>query len=88
MSNAITSSPVQPNVQVAPAPSAQKTDQVKTQAMPPRGQDTVQISQASQQALAAMKEATESASQTAQEASHGDRQAQRLLAKEAADKKL
>jgi hypothetical protein len=35
-----------------------------------------------------MKEATETPSQTAQEAGHGDRQAQRLLATEAAEKKL
>jgi hypothetical protein len=36
--------------------------------------------------LAAMQEATETPAQTAQEASHGDVQAQQLLAKEAAAK--
>ena len=91
MTNAITSAPVQANVQVArvqsaqSAPSAPKTDQAKTQATAPRGQDTVQISSA---ALQAMKEATENSSQTAQEAAHGDRQAQRLLAREAAEKTI
>lgn len=94
MTNAITSTPVQANVQVAraqstqPAPSAPKANQTRTQAPAPRGQDTVQISQAAQQALQSMKEATETSTQTAREAAHGDRQAQRLLAKEAAQKQL
>ncbi|MGD0282978.1 MAG: hypothetical protein ABSB95_11520 [Dissulfurispiraceae bacterium] len=43
--------------------------------------DTVQVSSAAQ---AALQEATETAAQTAKEASAGDHQAQRLLAKEAA----
>lgn len=43
--------------------------------------DTVQISSAAQ---AALKEAMETSTQIAQEASKGDHQAQRLLAKEAA----
>lgn len=45
--------------------------------------DTVQISSS---ANALMQEAQETAAQTAQEAGKGDRQAQRLLAKEAAAK--
>jgi len=44
---------------------------------------TVSISNAARAALA---EATETSVQTAQEAGHGDRQAQRLLAKEQAAK--
>jgi hypothetical protein len=46
--------------------------------------DTVQISNAGR---AAAQEATETPSQTAQEARSGDQQAQRLLAKEAAQQK-
>jgi len=47
--------------------------------------DTVQISSAGQ---AAFQEATETAAQTAQEAGKGDRQAQKLLAKEQAAKEV
>jgi hypothetical protein len=46
--------------------------------------DTVQISSAAQ---AALKEVTETPAQTAQEARNGDRQALRLLAREAAAEK-
>ena len=46
--------------------------------------DTVQISSATQ----ALQEAIEPRAQTAKEAGHGDRQAQRLLAKEAAAAKI
>ena len=49
----------------------------------PSTSDTVQLSSA---ARAAVQEATETPPQTANEARHGDRQAQRLLAKEAAAK--
>jgi hypothetical protein len=45
--------------------------------------DTVQLSSIAQVAL---KEATETPAQTAKEANGGDRQAQRLLAKQAAEK--
>jgi hypothetical protein len=45
--------------------------------------DTVQLSSIAQ---AALKEATETPAQTAKEANGGDRQAQRLLAKQAAEK--
>jgi len=48
--------------------------------------DTVQLSKTAQLALAAVQEATETVAQTTKEANHGDRQAQRLLAKEAAAK--
>ncbi len=47
--------------------------------------DTVQISTAAQ---AALRETLETPAQTAKEASSGDRQAQRLLAKEAAASKV
>ena len=46
--------------------------------------DSVQLSNAAQAALAALKEAAETPAQTAKEAGNGDLQAQRLLAKEAA----
>jgi len=90
LTNAITSAPVQADVQVArpqsvkPTTSDPKTSQTKTQAPSTVPQDTVQISSAAHKAL---QEATETSSQTAQEARHGDRQAQGLLAKEAAAKK-
>jgi hypothetical protein len=48
--------------------------------------DHVQLSSSAQRALAALKEATETSAQTAQEAGAGDIQAQRLLAKETAEK--
>ena len=48
-----------------------------------RPKDSVTISQAATAALAALKEATESAAQTASEAGAGDHQAQQLMAKEA-----
>ncbi len=48
--------------------------------------DTVELSQTAQAALAALQEASETPAQTAKEASQGDVQAQRLLAKETAQK--
>ena len=75
--------------QPVPSPKAQnKVPQSQTPAPVAAHQDTVQISSAALQAMQAMKEATETSSQTAQEALHGDRAAQRLLAKEAAEKTL
>ena len=50
--------------------------------------DSVQLSQAAQAMVAALQEATETSFQTAQEARHGDHQAQKLLAKEAAAKSV
>jgi hypothetical protein len=51
-------------------------------------QDSVQLSSAAQTRVASMQEATEGSAQTAREAQTGDRQAQTLLAKEAASAKL
>jgi hypothetical protein len=65
----------------AHAPAAQPTPPKALSA--PGSGDTVQISNA---AKALVQEATESSAQTAQEARGGDRQALRLLAKEAAAK--
>jgi hypothetical protein len=48
--------------------------------------DTVQLSSAAQAMLAAVQEARETPAQTSHEALGGDRQAQRLLAKQAAAK--
>ena len=48
--------------------------------------DTVELSSAAQATLAALKEASETPAQTAQEAGGGDAQAQRLLATEAENK--
>lgn len=66
------------------APATQKAAQPQPAAKAPAPKDTVQISVAAQSALA---ESRETSTQTAQEASRGDRQAARLLAKEAAAKK-
>jgi hypothetical protein len=76
---------VQP--QAAPrqaAPTNQKAAQPQPAPKAPAPKDTVQISTAAQSALA---ESRETSTQTAQEASRGDRQAARLLAKEAVAKK-
>ncbi len=78
--------PVSNVTQTQPAASTQKPAQSKPKST--TGTDSVQLSQASQAALAALKETTETAAQTATEAGHGDRQAQRLLAKEAAAKSV
>jgi hypothetical protein len=50
------------------------------------GTDSVQLSQLAQTLLAARQEATENSFQTAQEASQGDLQAQKLLASKAVAK--
>ena len=52
----------------------------------PTAVDSVQISNAAQAALASLQELKETSAQTANEARHGDLQAQRLLAKEVAAK--
>lgn len=59
-----------------------------TKSTPASSSDKVSISGAARAALlhAALAEATETSVQTAQEANHGDIQAQRLLAKEQAAK--
>ena len=71
--------------QVHQEPSQSKpVNQESTQPKPQHTTtDTVHISNAG---LAAVQEATETHAQTVNEASHGDTQAQRLLAKEAAAK--
>ncbi|CAG9200769.1 conserved hypothetical protein [Paraburkholderia tropica] len=66
-----------------PASASQTQSSTTTQSSTPSASYTVNISS---MARAAFAEATESSVQTAQEANHGDRQAQRLLAKEQANK--
>ena len=94
MANTITSATAPENVQIAPTQSAQttapaqKAPQTKISARRGVGQDTVEISNAVKHALQLMKEASETPWRTAQEASRGDRQIQRLMATEAAEKKL
>jgi hypothetical protein len=78
ISNVSSSTPTQPAAQ--PKPVTAKMTQSKPQQT---SKDTVQVSSAAQ---AALMEATETSVQTAKEASAGDHQAQRLLAKEAAAK--
>jgi hypothetical protein len=64
--------------------STQKPTQSKPQSA--TSTDSVRLSQAAQAILAALQEVRETPAQTAQEASLGDLQAKRLLAKEAAAK--
>ncbi len=73
---------------VAPTDSStQKQPQPKPQSQTTtRSTDTLQLSSAAQAALAAIKETQETPAQTAKEASGGDPQARRLLAKESASK--
>ncbi len=71
--------PAQPAAKPAEAPKA--TSPAKPQPAPT---DTVTLSAAA----SARQEITETSAQTTREASHGDNQAKRLLAKEAADSKL
>lgn len=76
ISHVASSTPIQPVAQSKPV------DVKKTESKPQQtSNDTVQVSNAAQTAL---KEATETSAQTLKEASAGDNQAQRLLAKEAA----
>jgi hypothetical protein len=83
MISAVTTAlPIQPTTTDAAQakPTAQKPAQSQAANTPA---DTVQISNAAQVAL---KETLETSAQTAKEAAGGDHQAQRLLAKEAAQK--
>ena len=80
ISNVTHATPVAPS-KGTPAPRA---TQPKPQ--PAVSPDTVQLTGPAQAALAALKETRETPAQTAKEAGQGDRQAQRLLAKEAAAK--
>jgi hypothetical protein len=59
---------------------------VQSEPVSTTGTDSVQLSQLAQTLLAARQEATENSFQTAQEASQGDLQAQKLLASEAVAK--
>jgi hypothetical protein len=77
------SAPTQPVAQ-STATSAPKPVQAKPQST--AGGDSVQLSAAAQALLDAMQEATETPFLTAKEASQGDLQAQRLLARQAAAK--
>jgi hypothetical protein len=79
-----TASQTQPVAKLAT--SSQKATQTQAPSKTSATTDTVQISSAASAALAALKEATETPVQTAKEAQSGDRQAQRLLAKETAAK--
>jgi hypothetical protein len=77
VSNASQTQPVAQSQQpTAPKPAPAATEPTNT--------DSVTLSPAAQAVAAALKEFTETSTQTAQEAGHGDRQAQRLLAKETA----
>jgi hypothetical protein len=68
----------------APTRSVAKSTTSQSQSTIRSTTDTVQISSAAQ---AALKEATETPAQTAQEARNGDPQAQRLLTRETAGEK-
>ncbi|MGH9742181.1 MAG: hypothetical protein ACRD51_07485 [Candidatus Acidiferrum sp.] len=83
MSIAITNtSQAAPQSTAAASSNKPAQSQASTKSSIPK--DTVQISTAAQTAL---QEVQETQAQTVHEASHGDHQAQRLLAKEAAAKK-
>ncbi len=75
--------PAQPVAQSTKSP-AKKPEQTKPESA--HGGDSVQLSGAAQAMLAALQEARETPAQTAKEANSGDRQAQKLLASEAASK--
>ena len=77
--------PTQPVAQ-ATKTSAQKPARSESKSAPQT--DTIQQSQTAQAALAALQEASETPAQTAKEAGNGDRQAQALLAREAAGKRV
>jgi hypothetical protein len=89
-----TTNPAQTNPTTATATQAQsaakaaapspKPASLPTPSTSPMVSDTVQISNAAR----ALQETLETPAQTAKEASRGDRQAQRLLAKETAAEKL
>ena len=69
------------------AVSSQKSSQAKSQPAPAsQDPDTVQLSSAAQAALAASHEVQQPSAKNAQEASGGDRQSQRQLAKDAVAK--
>jgi hypothetical protein len=75
---------IQTQAVAKPVTSSPKAGPSKSTLTTSAPQDTVQISGAAQ----ALQEATETSTQTAREAQKGDRQAQNLLAREIATKKL
>ena len=80
ISNATPAQPVaQPTAKAAPK-------QAQSKPQPASHGDSVQLSGEAQAMLAAMQEARETPAQTSKEANQGDRQAQQLLAKQAAAK--
>ncbi len=87
ITNAIQTDPRANAIQTPPVPKAVTADSKGAQPLPQPpirpNTDTVQISSAA----LALQEAIETPTQTAKEASAGDHQAQRLLAKEAATRK-
>jgi len=75
------------NVTHAPPAAQTKSAPPKTPSQParqPAATDSVQVSKTAQAAAAILQEARETTTQTSQEAAHGDLQAKRLAAKEAA----
>jgi hypothetical protein len=88
MVNSITSAAAQPALPAGPAASgSKKAPEPKQQSSGGADTDTVHLSSAAQAHLSAiqtvLQEAAETPAQTAKEALGGDRQAQRLLAREA-----
>jgi len=83
MTSAITAAPPAQPVPNS-AGSSQKSTQPKSEPTAPVNTDTVHLSSAAQAKVAALSESVENPGQTAKEAASGDRQAQRLLAKETA----
>ena len=72
--------PSQPVTQSKGAPAQKPAKPAPT----PASTDSVQLSSAAQNRLAAIQEVKETSAQTSQEAAKGDHQAQRLLARESA----
>ena len=86
MTNPITSVASTAVAVTLPAKAVQKSAKPDAPEARPVSKTTVTLSQAALAAAAAAKEAIETPTQTAQEARGNDRQAQRLLAKQAASK--
>ena len=81
MISAISSAAQTQPVAQSAGPSTQKPAKPTPQSAP---MDTVRLSSTAQARLAALQEVRETPAQTTKEAGQGDRQAQRLLAKESA----
>jgi hypothetical protein len=77
---------VSSDTQSQPVTPSAEPSKSKSQPQPASTTDSVQISKAAQDLLAIEQEFRETSVQTAQEAAHGDLQAQQLLAREAAEK--